>query len=64
MDRISKAAEAFDGAVDRFEASLLDADAYMPALATRLRLIADEMADRYPDDANGGIASRSKANDQ
>lgn len=33
--------------------------AYMPALATLLRLHADELADKYPDDANGGAAHDS-----
>ncbi len=28
---------------------------YMPAIATRLRFLADEFAERYPDDANGGF---------
>lgn len=27
---------------------------YMPAIATLLRIYADELADRYPDDTNGG----------
>ena len=30
------------------------AGAYMPAIATALRIKADEIADRYPDDTNGG----------
>lgn len=54
VDRISKPAEEFDAAVERFEAALLESSAYMPAMATRLRLIADELADRYPDPSNGG----------
>ena len=28
---------------------------YMPSLATYLRLHADELADKYPDDVNGGL---------
>jgi len=28
---------------------------YMPCIATVLRLKADEIADRYPDDTNGGV---------
>lgn len=30
---------------------------YMPSLATYLRLHADELAEKYPDDANGGMPS-------
>ena len=30
---------------------------YMPSIATVLRLKADEMADRYPDDTNGGLTA-------
>lgn len=54
MDKVSRHVEAFEAAVDRFESAMLDAGAYMPAMATRLRLIADSLADRYPDDINGG----------
>jgi hypothetical protein len=39
-----------------FERRMKAAGGYMPSLATRLRLIADEMADKYPDDINGGAA--------
>lgn len=45
---------ALDEAMAKFEADLLAAGAYMPALATRLRLYADDLADKYPDDTNGG----------
>ena len=31
------------------------AGCYMPAISTVLRLKADELADRYPDDSNGGL---------
>ena len=27
---------------------------YMPSIATALRIEADEMAEKYPDDTNGG----------
>lgn len=30
---------------------------YMPALATLVRILADELADAYPDDTNGGRAA-------
>jgi hypothetical protein len=33
-----------------------EAGGYMPSLATHFRLIADEMAEKYPDDINGGAA--------
>lgn len=45
-----------DNAIARFEADALATGSYMPALATRLRLHADALADRYPDDANGGTS--------
>lgn len=60
MDLISRHAEAFDAAVDRFESGLLEAGAYMPGMATRLRIIADNLADRYPDGTNGGNPNRGK----
>jgi len=41
-------------AIARYEAGCKAAGGYMPALATRLRIIADDLADRYPDDTNGG----------
>lgn len=47
---------AFDNAVAEFERAAKDAGLYMPGLATRLRLHADTLAERYPDDANGGDA--------
>ena len=50
---------AFDKAVAKLEADTLAIGGYMPAIATRLRLYADELADRYPDDANGGRVKES-----
>lgn len=47
--------EKFDGAVRDFEQDALTNRAYMPALSTRLRMHADTLAERYPDDANGGL---------
>lgn len=41
-------------AVDRYEAACKANGGYLPAIATRFRIIADEMADKYPDDTNGG----------
>jgi hypothetical protein len=37
-----------------FESHMKEAGAYMPTLATRLRIIADQMAGKYPDSINGG----------
>lgn len=46
-----------DEAVRKFvaEANLLGV--YMPGLATYLRLHADELAEKHPDDINGGSAT-------
>lgn len=41
-------------AIDRYASAVRENAGYMPAIATRLRIIADEMADKYPDDTNGG----------
>ncbi len=44
---------------DLFDAAVAEAKVagcYMPAIATMLRLKADELADKYPDDTNGGTA--------
>jgi hypothetical protein len=53
-DDIGKALNDFRQAVEVFERQMLAADAYMPSLATSLRIHADELADKYPDDTNGG----------
>lgn len=45
----------FDAAVARFTEQMQEAGAYMPALATRLRIHADDLADKFPDDANQTI---------
>ena len=37
-----------------YESRMEKEGGYMPTLATRLRVIADEMAAKYPDDINGG----------
>ncbi|QFT69687.1 hypothetical protein FIU93_23080 [Labrenzia sp. THAF35] len=42
----------FDAAVSRFVDQMQSAGGCMPAIATRLRIHADELADRFPDDAN------------
>lgn len=46
-------------AIERFVQSCQRRGGYMPACATVLRIIADELADRFPDDTNGGRAARS-----
>jgi hypothetical protein len=43
-----------DRAIQEFEDKCSRAGYYMPAIATRLRIYADEMADKYPDEINGG----------
>ena len=42
--------------VATFERRMKEGGAYMPSLATHFRVIADEMAEKYPDDINGGAA--------
>ena len=54
MDEIDRAVMEFDMAVDRFVQKCQRAGAYMPAVPTRLRLYADELATEFPDDANQG----------
>lgn len=44
-------------AIEAYEANWIALDGYKPAIATLLRIIADEMADKYPDDTNNGRAS-------
>lgn len=47
----------FHAALKLFEARCLVRGAYMPEIATRLRIWADIYADKYPDDANEGRRS-------
>ncbi len=51
-DMLGALDELVDAAVSEFER----AGVYMPSIATALRLKADELAEKYPDDANGGYA--------
>ena len=44
-------------AIEKFVQSCQRRGGYMPACATVLRIIADELADRFPDDTNGGRMS-------
>lgn len=46
--------DVLDYLLDRLAEDMKASGAYMPALATLMRAKADEMADRFPDDTNGG----------
>ena len=46
--------------LQNWEATAERAGFYMPALATLLRLAADEMADRYPDDTKAGASGKQE----
>ena len=52
--RIIATAFALERAIRAYEDECLAAGAYMPGIATGLRILADELAEKYPDDANGG----------
>jgi hypothetical protein len=54
MQALRKAVDDLDRAITDFELRAAEAGAYMPAVATRLRIYADGLADKYPDDSNGG----------
>ena len=45
-----------DVAIAKFAREAKMLGVYMPALATYLRIHADDLADRFPDDTNGGAA--------
>ncbi len=49
--------DALDGLIEAAVSEAERAGVYMPAIATRLRLLAGEYAERYPDDSNGGLAA-------
>ena len=53
-DEYEVAKAALDAAILTFTRKSSAAHVYMPSLATYLRIKADELADRYPDDTNGG----------
>ena len=42
-------------AIERWVKECKEQGAYMPSLATTLRIWADDLADRFPDDTNGGM---------
>ena len=46
---------ALEDLIDAAVCEAEEAGCYMPAIATAIRLKADELAERYPDDANGGL---------
>lgn len=47
---------SLEGAIEQYEREYKERGGYMPAIATLLRIYADEMAGKYPDDTNGGYA--------
>lgn len=51
-----------DALLDSFERRWQSEGGYMPAIATLLHVKADELADRYPDDSNGGFSWEGKDN--
>ena len=53
-DLSAKTEDKLRNAVEEFVQDCQRRGGYMPACATVLRIIADELADRFPDDTNGG----------
>ncbi len=49
--------DTLDGLIEAAVSDAERAGVYMPAIATALRLKADELAERYPDDTNGGLTA-------
>jgi hypothetical protein len=54
-DEYEVAKVVLDAAILEFTKQADILGVYMPSLATYLRLHADELADKYPDDVNGGL---------
>ena len=54
-DEYDVAKVVLDAAILEFTKQADILGVYMPSLATYLRLHADELADKYPDDVNGGL---------
>ncbi len=48
---------ALENLIDAAVGEAERAGRYMPAISTTLRLKADELAERYPDDTNGGFSA-------
>jgi len=62
LDEISKdisqqTEDKLRAAIEEFVQTCQKRGGYMPACATVLRIFADELADRFPDDTNGGCRS-------
>lgn len=55
MHEVKRACDEMEAAIDACAKACEAAGAYMPGFATRLRVIADHYADKFPDDSNGGI---------
>jgi hypothetical protein len=56
-DLFAKTEDKLRNAIEEFVEDCQRREGYMPACATVLRIIADELADRFPDDTNGGFRS-------
>ena len=56
MTEVKRACDELESAIDACAKACEAAGAYMPGFATRLRVIADYYADRFPDDTNGGAS--------
>ena len=56
-DMSQKTQDKLSSAIEEFVQDCQRRGGYMPACATVLRIFADELADRFPDDANGGRRS-------
>ena len=54
-DEYDLAKVVLDAAILEFTKQADILGVYMPSIATYLRLHADELADKYPDDVNGGL---------
>jgi hypothetical protein len=54
-DEYEVAKDDLDAAILEFTMQADILGVYMPSLATYLRIHADELADKYPDDVNGGL---------
>lgn len=54
---MADAASDLNAAMETYVARVKANGGYLPAIATLLRIKADELADRYPDDANGGATT-------
>ena len=53
-DISAKTEDKLKAAIEEFVQDCKRRGGYMPACATLLRIYADKLADRFPDDTNGG----------